>query len=70
MFISPMCSFFVDRDHHPYFVWFIYFRVFFINMHYGHIASDKEASICEKSVLFFVIRILIIHTKRRFHSAI
>ena len=39
-------------------------------MRYGHIASDKGASICERSVLSFVIRMLILHTKRTFHSAI
>ena len=38
-------------------------------MHYGHIASDKGASICERS-LSFVTRVLILHTKRTFHSAI
>ena len=32
---------------------------YFINMHYGHIASDKGATICERSVLSFVIRVLI-----------
>ena len=42
----------------------------FINMHYGHIASDKGASMCERSVLSFVIRVLILHTTRLFHSAI
>ena len=31
---------------------------YFINMHYGHIASDKGASICERSLLSFVIRVL------------
>ena len=39
-------------------------------MHYGHIASDKGASICERSLLPFVLRVLILHTKRTFHSAI
>ena len=39
-------------------------------MHYGHIASDKGASICERSLLSFVIRVLILHTKIAFHSAI
>ena len=39
-------------------------------MHYGHIASDKGASICERSLLSFVIRVLILHTKRTFHLAI
>ena len=39
-------------------------------MHYGHIASDKGASICERSLLHFVIRVLILHTKRTFYSAI
>ena len=39
-------------------------------MHYGHIAFDKGASICERSLLSFVIRVLILHTKRTFHSAI
>ena len=39
-------------------------------MHYGHIASDKGASICERSLLSFVIRVLILHTKTTFHSAI
>ena len=39
-------------------------------MHYGHIASDKGASICERNLLSFVIRVLILHTKRTFHSAI
>ena len=43
---------------------------YFINMHYGHIASDKGASICERSVLSFDIRVLILHRKRTFHSAI
>ena len=42
---------------------------YFIKMRYGHIASDKGASICERSVLSFVIRVLILHTKRNFHSA-
>ena len=45
------------------------FFVIFINMHYGHIASDKGASICERSLLSFVIRVLILHTKRTFRSA-
>ena len=69
MFISPIWSHFVD---------WITFRTsfglvilgYFINMHYGHIASDKGESICEKNVLSFVIRVLILHTKRTFHSAI
>ena len=39
-------------------------------MHYGHIASDKGAFICERSLLSFVIRVLILHTKRTFHLAI
>ena len=39
-------------------------------MHYSHIAFDKGASICERSLLSFVIRVLILHTKRTFHSAI
>ena len=39
-------------------------------MHYGHIASDKGASICERSLIYFVIRVLILHMKRTFHSAI
>ena len=39
-------------------------------MHYGHIVSDKGASICERSLLSFVIPVLILHTKRTFHSAI
>ena len=43
---------------------------YFINMDYGHIASDKGAPICERSVLSFVIRVFILHTKRIFHSAI
>ena len=43
---------------------------YFINMHYGHIAPDKGASICERSVLSFVIQVFILHTKRTFHSAI
>ena len=43
---------------------------YFINMHCGHIASDKGASNCERSVLSFVIRVLILHKKRTFHSAI
>ena len=34
-----------------YFVWLFIFG-YFINMHYGHIASDKGASICEKSAIF------------------
>ena len=38
-------------------------------MHYSHIASDKGASICERSLLSFVIRVLILHTKRTFQSA-
>ena len=42
---------------------------YFINMHYGHIASDKGACICERSLLSFIIRVLILHTKRTFHSA-
>ena len=40
---------------------------YFINMHYGHIASDKGASICEMSVLSFVIRVLILHIRKE-HS--
>ena len=43
---------------------------YFINMYYGHIASDKGASICERSLLSFVIRVLVLHTKRTFRSAI
>ena len=39
-------------------------------MHYGHIVSDKGASICERSLLSFIIQVLILHTKRTFHSAI
>ena len=39
-------------------------------MHYGHIASDKGASICERSLLSFIIRVLILHKKTAFHSAI
>ena len=39
-------------------------------MDYGHIASDKAAPICERSVLSFIIRVLILHMKRIFHSAI
>ena len=42
---------------------------YFFNMHNGHIASDKGASICERSVLSFVFRLLIFNTKRTFHSA-
>ena len=34
------------------------------------VASGKGASICERSVLSFVIWVLILHTKRTFHSAI
>ena len=47
----------------------VYIR-YYINMHYGHIASDKGASICRRSLLSFVIRVLILHTKRTFHSAV
>ena len=65
MFISLICSHFVDR-----FTVCTSFGLFilgyFINMHYGHIASDKGASICERRVLSFVIRVL----RRTFHSAI
>ena len=39
-------------------------------MHYGHIASDNGASICERSLLSFVIRVLILHMKRTFPLAI
>ena len=38
-----------------------------INMDYGHIASDKGASICERSVLSFDIQVLIFNRKRTFH---
>ena len=69
MFILPLCSHFVDRI-----IVCTSFGLFilgyFINMHYGHIASDKGASICERSLLSFVIRVLIVHTKRTFQSAI
>ena len=41
---------------------------YFINMQYCHI--DKGASICERSVLSFVIQVLILHTKRTFYSAV
>jgi len=34
----------------------------------GHIASNMGASICERSVLSFSIRVLILHRKRTFHS--
>ena len=37
---------------------------YFINMHYGHIVSDKGPSISERSLLSFVTRVLILHTKR------
>ena len=37
---------------------------YFINMHYGHIAYDKGASICLRSWLSFIIRVLILHMKR------
>ena len=61
MFISPICNHFVDRTTvRTSFGLFI--LEYFINMHYGHIASDKGASICEKSELSFVIRVLILHT--------
>ena len=43
---------------------------YFINMHYGHIVSDKGASISERSLLSFVTRVLILHTKRTLQSAI
>ena len=43
---------------------------YFIIMHYGHIASGKRASICERSLLSFVIRVLILHTKRTRQSVI
>ena len=40
-------------------------------MHYGHIASDRRASICERSLLYFVIRVLmILHTKIPFGNMI
>ena len=39
-------------------------------MYYGHIASDKGASICERSLLSFVIRVFILYTKRTFQSVI
>ena len=39
-------------------------------MDYGHVASDKVASICERNVLSLDIRVLILYRKRTFHSAI
>jgi len=39
-------------------------------MDYSHIASDKIASICERGVLSFDIRVMILHRKRTFHLAI
>ena len=41
----------------------------FINMDYGYIVSDKGAPICERSVLSFGIRVLILH-RELLHSAI
>ena len=68
MFVSPICSHFVDRI--TVRTSFGLFNLFYlINMHYAHIASDKGASTCERSVLSFVIRVLILHTKRTLHSA-
>ena len=66
MFISPICSHFVDRIT-VCTLFGLFILGYFINMHYGHIASDKGASICERSLLSFVIRVLILHTKRTFH---
>ena len=64
-FVLLICSHFVDRitvrtsfD--------IFILGYFINMPYGHIASDKGASIYERSVL----SLFILHRKRTFHSAI
>ena len=69
MFISLIFGHFVDRiTVCTSFGLFIF--GYFINMHYGHIASDKGASIWERSLLPFVIRMLILHTKRTFYSAI
>ena len=66
MFVSPICSHFVDQ-------FGLFILGYLINMDYGHIASDKGASICEMSVLSFKIRVLILYRKRIFqifHSAI
>ena len=69
MFSSPIRSHFVDRI--TVCTWFgLFILGYFINMDYGHIASDEGAPICERSVLSFVIGVLILHTKRIFHSAI
>ena len=53
-FAGPICSHFVDRitvrtSFGLFILWY------FINMHYGHIASDNGASICERTVLSFII---------------
>ena len=69
MFISPICSHFVDRIT-VCTSFGLFILGYFINMHCGHIASDNGASICERSLLSFIIRVLILHTKRTFHSAI
>ena len=67
-FVIP-CVYFVDRiTIRTSFGLFI--LGYFINIDYGHIASDKGASICERSVLSFDIRVLFLHRKRTFHSAI
>ena len=69
IFISLICSHFVDRiTVRTSFGLFI--LGYFITMDYGHIASDKGASICERSVLSFDIRVLIFPRKKPFHLAI
>ena len=69
MFISPICSHFVDRiTVRTSFGLFV--LMYFIKMHYGHIASDKGASSYERSVLYFVIQMLVLHRKRTFYLAI
>ena len=40
-----------------------FFKVFYY-MDYGRLASDKGTSICEKSVLSFDSRVLILHRKK------
>ena len=66
---SPIGSHFVDQiTVRTLFGLFI--LGYFINMDYGHIASDNGTSICERSVLSFNIRVLILYRKKTFQSAI
>ena len=76
---------YVDTDHgdliivHLYCLWHFITEIYtlfglfilgyFINIDYGYIACDKGACIRERGVLSFNIRVLILHRKRTFHSA-